>query len=54
VAVGGGGGGTNEKLASVRIGLAKIKAERLGEVVADPFALQDADRNELVSLCLCT
>jgi len=44
----GGGGGINEKLALVRIGLAKIKAERLGEVVADPFALKDEDRNSLV------
>ena len=44
----GGGGSVNEKLALVRIGLAKIKAERLGEVVADPFALKDEDRNALV------
>ena len=30
----------NLKIAGVRIGLAKIMAERLGEVVADPLAIK--------------
>ena len=53
--LGGGGGnnggaGANGKIAGVRIGLAKIMAERLGEVVADPMAIKEEDRNALVQL----